>query len=196
MYPSTWSRDQKLLTIDDALFKASLLHPAAPIKDFANGMRAWVGQWVAPSQRPQITIPLHLRGKKEFQEFWAIDRNVQTYQSTNIVTSALLRLAKVRLAEKYEQLKASMRLPAVKRKRGQTAAAKAKELIFETTFPNDEEREAAKRRFAEAQHTAAALLELCREFLPASWWSSLPRSANKVCAEPLRTSAVCRQFCV
>lgn len=162
-YPSTWTHEQKLSAVDEALFKAKLLQPEPSVLDFVNGLSTWTAQWINPSQRLEPQAPLHLRGKKEFQDFWIIDRNVQTYQSTNVITSALLRLSKVRLAEKYEELKRSMSIAGVKRRRGQTAAAKAKEVIFETTFPNSDEREAAQRRFAEAQHTSAALLELCRE---------------------------------
>lgn len=164
-YPAGWDRERRLLAVDEALFKANLLHPLAPLRDFSQGLRSWVTQWIDKSQRPTdaTLAPQHLRGKKDFQEFWAMDRNIQAYQSTHVVTTALLRLAKVRLAEKYDELKSNMRLSTVKRKRGQTAAAKAKEVIFETTFLDAAERDAAKRRFEEAQYTSSVLLDLCRE---------------------------------
>lgn len=163
-YPSNWDTEQRLVAVDEALFKASLLHPRLPLRNFSQGLQLWVAQWIEAAQRPHAPqVPQHLRGKKDFQEFWALDQDVQMYQNNHIVTSALLRLAKVRLAEKYEEMKEGMRLPGVRRKRGQTAAAKAKETIFETTFLDPEEREAAKRRFTEAQYTSSVLLDLCRE---------------------------------
>lgn len=80
MYPDSWPTDQRLAAIDEALFKADLLHPRRPLQDFASGLRAWVAQWVDTSQQQGgITVPAHLHGKKEFLEFWAMDRDVQTY---------------------------------------------------------------------------------------------------------------------
>jgi hypothetical protein len=67
------------------------------------------------------------------------------------------------MLEKYELLKASMRRPDVRRKRGQTGAAKAKELIFSTTFPDPDERKAAFVRFDFAQATGKVLVKLCED---------------------------------
>lgn len=144
-YPSCRNHAEKPMAADEALFKASLLHLKLPLREFGRGIRSWVAHWIDASQRPvAVQTPQHLRGKIAFQEFWAMGRNIQAYQNTHVVTTALLRLAKVRLAEKYDEMKSKMRMSTVRRKRGQTAAAKAKEIIFETTFLDLEETRSGK----------------------------------------------------
>ena len=163
-FPLSWSLGQQLLALDEALIKTTLLQPAQSVQDFTLGIESWVAQWINSSSRPNgITVPAHLRGKKVYQEFWAIDRDIQSYQTTHVITAALLRLAKVRISEKYEDMKAAMRVTTVRRKKGQTAAAKAKDVIFRTTFPDPDEREAAQRRFEAAQKASNVLLDLCRD---------------------------------
>ena len=163
-YPSTWSPGQQLLALDEALTKTSILQPAKAISEFIAGFESWVSQWSgAPGRSGSLTTPSHLRGHKQYQEFWAIDKDLQTYQSTHAISGALLRLSKVRMIEHYEDVKLKMRLPSIRRKRGQTAAAKAKEIIFTTTFPDEQERAAALRRFEKAQKASNVLLDLCRD---------------------------------
>jgi hypothetical protein len=164
VYPTSWTVGQQLLALDEALVKTNVIQPSDAIQEFANGIQSWVSQWIDAVHRPNgITVPGHLRGQKQYQEFWAIDRDLQTYQSSHIITAALLRLSKVRMSEHYETMKVAMRLPSVRRKRGQTAAAKAREVIFETTFPDPQERAAALRRFEAAQRASNVLLDLCRD---------------------------------
>lgn len=163
-FPAAWSTGQKLLAADEALEKTSLLDPSELLRQFAVGVEAWIGQWIDSSKRTSgASTPDHLRGNKDYQEFWVLDKNIQVYEANNVVSAALLRLAKVRIAEKYDDMKYAMRLPGVKRRHGQTAAAKAKEVIFETAYPDEKERAAAKKRFQVAQLSASVLHHLCSD---------------------------------
>ena len=165
-YPTTWSIGKQLLALDEALVKANVLRPAEALNHFIDGLQSWTSQWTkspAKSNSIGITVPNHLRRQNEFQQLWAIDRDLQVCGNTNIITAAPLRLTKVKISEHYEDMKTSMRLPSVRRKRGQSAASKAKEVIFGTTFPDPKVRSAALRRFESAQVAASALLDLCRD---------------------------------
>jgi hypothetical protein len=56
-----------------------------------------------------------------------------------------------------------MSSPSARRKRGQTVAAKTKEVFFETTFGELEDRAVVLRRSEAAQKASNVLLDLCRD---------------------------------
>ena len=56
-----------------------------------------------------------------------------------------------------------MRPRSTQKKQGQTAAAKVKETIFQTTFPDPAKRQAAYQRFEVAPKASVVLPDLCRD---------------------------------
>ena len=55
-------------------------HPGPGIRDIARGLQSWESRWIDTPKPPRrgVAVPLHLQGKKNYQEFWALDRNIQT----------------------------------------------------------------------------------------------------------------------
>lgn len=165
-----YRRQRPFEALDTIVHRVLQFGSSALLEAFRKAVQNWTSR---REKSGEFQIPDHLRvieglDAAPFQRFWRAMATANTAEHTELIAVLLRRRALADLSAAFEEvvvhIRAAIKDGRIKLKSGQKAAAKAREIVYEVVYPNEEDRGRMRAKFQYTYRCAYPYRCLCQHF--------------------------------